>query len=90
VAYPGILFGGVQQIQLKTQGRVNGDQGAVAHWSGDPLTLQMSETRIHISLLRMYFHGNGNSAQLYQNCGISGGLTPPPPNHPPRYTTDLQ
>jgi hypothetical protein len=30
VVYPGILFGGVQQIQLKTRGRENGDLGAVA------------------------------------------------------------
>jgi len=30
VAYPGILFGGVQQIKLKTEDRENGDLGAVA------------------------------------------------------------
>jgi len=33
VAYPGILFGGggeVQQIQLRTEDRENGDHGAVA------------------------------------------------------------
>ena len=33
VAYPGILLvggGGVQQIQLRTEGRENGDLGAVA------------------------------------------------------------
>jgi len=34
VAYPGILFGegegAVQQIQLRTEGRENGDLGAVA------------------------------------------------------------
>jgi hypothetical protein len=32
VAYPGILFGGggVQQIQLRTEDRQNGDLGAVA------------------------------------------------------------
>ena len=33
VAYPGILFGGeadVQQIQLRTENRENGDLGAVA------------------------------------------------------------
>ena len=31
VAYPGIFFGGgVQQIQLRTGGRENGDLGAVA------------------------------------------------------------
>jgi len=31
MAYPGILFGGVQQIQLGTEGR---DLGAVAPYSG--------------------------------------------------------
>jgi hypothetical protein len=30
VAYPGILFGGVQQIQLRTEGRENGNLGTVA------------------------------------------------------------
>jgi hypothetical protein len=33
VAYPGIFFGvwvGVQQIQLRTEGKENGDLGAVA------------------------------------------------------------
>jgi hypothetical protein len=30
VAYPGILFGGVQQILLSTEGRENGEWGAVA------------------------------------------------------------
>ena len=29
VAYQGILFGGVQQIQLRTEDRENGDLGAV-------------------------------------------------------------
>jgi len=32
VAYPGILFGGVQQIQLRTEDRENGDLGG-----GSPL-----------------------------------------------------
>jgi hypothetical protein len=30
VAYPGIFFRGVQQIQLRAEGRENGDLGAVA------------------------------------------------------------
>jgi len=30
VAYPGIFFGGVQQIQLRTEDREDGDLGAVA------------------------------------------------------------
>jgi hypothetical protein len=34
VAYPGFFFwAGVQQIQLRTEGRENGDLGAVAPWS---------------------------------------------------------
>jgi hypothetical protein len=41
VAYPGILFGGGgQQIQLRTEGRDNGDVGAVAPLSEVPLNLQ--------------------------------------------------
>ena len=30
VAYPGIFFGGVQQIQLRTEDREDGDLGVVA------------------------------------------------------------
>jgi len=30
VAYPGIFFRGVQEIQLRTEDRQNGDVGAVA------------------------------------------------------------
>ena len=39
VAYPGILFGGegVQQIQLRTVDRENGELGAVASYSGLPI-----------------------------------------------------
>jgi hypothetical protein len=53
VAYPGIFWGvGVQQIQLRTDGRENGDLGALAPYSGVPLSLQISETRILIRLVR--------------------------------------
>jgi len=34
VAYPGFFSGGVQQIQLRTEDRENGDLGAVAPYSG--------------------------------------------------------
>jgi hypothetical protein len=37
VVYPGFFFflgGGVQQIQLRSEDRENGDLGAVATWSG--------------------------------------------------------
>ena len=30
VAYPGVLFAGVQQIHLRTEDRENGDLGVVA------------------------------------------------------------
>jgi hypothetical protein len=40
------------------QGRENGDLGAVAPWSGVPFNLQMSETRVLIRFLRMYFLQN--------------------------------
>jgi hypothetical protein len=49
---------GGQQIQLRTEGRENGNLGAVAPWSVVPLNLQMSETRILIRLLWMYFPWN--------------------------------
>jgi hypothetical protein len=39
VAYAGILFGGVQQIHLRIEGRENGDLGAVAPESGVPLNM---------------------------------------------------
>jgi hypothetical protein len=59
--------GGVQQIQLRTDGRENVYLGAVAPYSGVPLNLQMGETRILIRLLRMYFPQNWEFAQLCQN-----------------------
>jgi hypothetical protein len=47
--------------------------------------LQMSEPRILIRLLRMYFPRNWEFAQLCQNFGISGVFEPPPPvRHWPR------
>jgi hypothetical protein len=53
---PGIfLRRGVQQIQLRTEGRENRELEAVAPQSGVPLNLQMSETRILIRLLWMCF-----------------------------------
>jgi hypothetical protein len=71
VAYPGIFFlEGVQQIQLRTQGRENRDLGAVAPYSGVLPNFKTTENRILISFI---FHGTGNSVQLYPNFGISGG-----------------
>jgi hypothetical protein len=78
---PGIFSGGVeQQIQLRIDGRENGDLGVVAPYSGVPLNLQMNETRILISLLRMYIPRNwefGSAlAKLLNFGGGGGGLTP--------------
>jgi hypothetical protein len=85
VAYPGIFFrGGVQQIQLRTEGRENWDLGAVAPLLGVPLNLQMSEPRFLIGLLRMYFLWNREiSSALSKLRNFGGGFEPP---NPPRYT----
>jgi hypothetical protein len=64
------LGGGVQKIQSRTEGRENGDLGAVTPWSGVQLNLQMSETRILIRLLRIYFP---------HITEFRGGFNPPPP-----------
>jgi hypothetical protein len=88
VTYPGILFGGGgQQIQLRTVDRENEDLGAVTPWSGVPLNLQMSETRILIRLLRMYFPQKlefGSALSKLRNFG--GGGEGEHPN-PPRYAS---
>jgi hypothetical protein len=94
VAYPGIFFGaggfrqeffrggGVQQIQLRTEGRENGDLGAIAPQSGVPLNLQMSEPRILIRLLRIYFPWTSefSSASEFRGGGV---WTPKPPRSTP-------
>jgi hypothetical protein len=63
VSYPGGLHqeffsGEVQQIQLRIEGRENGDLGAVASKSEVPLNLQVNETHILIRLLRMFIPCN--------------------------------
>jgi hypothetical protein len=68
-------------------GRENGNLGAVTAQSGVPLNLQMSETRILIRLLWMYFPRNwefGSASSKLRNFGGSGGgvLTPPPSGTP--------
>jgi hypothetical protein len=70
---------GVQQIQLRTEGREKGDLGALAPYSGVLLNLQMSEPRILIRLLGMYFPLNrefGSALSKLRNFGW-GGLNPP-------------
>jgi hypothetical protein len=74
VAYPGVFWwrGEVQQIQLRTEGGQNGDLGAAAPWSGVPLNLEMSESRIVIRLLRMYLPWNwefGSALSKLRNFG---------------------
>ena len=53
---------------------------------GHRVTTQLQLT--NIPKYQSIFYGNGNSAQLCQNFGISGvgGLNTP---NPPRYTTDV-
>jgi hypothetical protein len=75
---PGIFFEGVQQIQLRIEGRENGDLGAVAPLAGVPLNLQMSETRILIRLLRMYIPRNREfSSALAKLRNFGGGPQTP-------------
>jgi hypothetical protein len=74
--------GGVQQIQLRTEGRENGYMGAEAPYSGVALNLQMSQTRILIRLLGMYFPRNrefGLVLSKLRNFGGRGCLTPQAP-----------
>jgi hypothetical protein len=85
VAYPGIFcFGGIQQVHLRAEGRENVDLGAVASYSGIPLNLQMSETRILIRLLWMYFPRNREfcSALSKLRNFVEGGVHPTPHPHP--------
>jgi hypothetical protein len=76
--------GGVQQIQLRIEGRENGDLGAVASYSGVPLNLQINETHILIRLLRMYMPRNwkfGLALAKVRIFGGGGGVETP--QHPP-------
>jgi hypothetical protein len=79
--------GRVQQIQLRTEGRENGNLGTEAPYSRVPLNLQMSEPRILIRLLRMYFPQNweiGSTLTKFRNFRVGGVESP---NQPPRYST---
>jgi hypothetical protein len=79
VAYPGFFRGGGgQQIQLMIECRENGGLSAVAPLSGVPLNLQMSETRILIRLLRVYFPRISEFGSASEFRG-GGGWTPKPP-----------
>jgi hypothetical protein len=95
VAYPGIFFGGggggytrnffvggcstnsVEDRGQRERGSVGGSP-----YSGIPLNLQMSETRILIRLLGMYFPRNwefGSALSTLRNLGGGGVWTPKPP-----------
>jgi hypothetical protein len=83
--YTSFFWGGAggQQIQLRIEGRENGDLGVVAPKSMVPLNLQMNETHILIRLLRMYIPRKwdyGSALAKLRNFG--GGGLQPPPNHP--------
>jgi hypothetical protein len=72
---------GVQQIQLKTEGREDGDRGELARWSGVPLNLQMNETCVVIMLLWMCIPWNrefGTALSKRQDFKGGGGIEPHP------------
>jgi hypothetical protein len=81
--------GGVQQNQLRTEGRENGDLRAVAHWSGVPLNLQMSETHNLMRLLGTYVPRKSefrSGLSKLRNFKWGGGLEPP---NLPWYANDI-
>jgi hypothetical protein len=78
VAYPGIFFrwmggGGCQQIQLKTEGRENGDLRALTPSQGLHTICKWVKPVFWLGCCRCIFHGTGNSAQLCETFCISGG-----------------
>jgi hypothetical protein len=68
-----------QKIQLRIEGRENGDLRAVATLSGVPLNLQMSETHILIRLLRVYISRNWEFGLALVKLRNFGGEPPTPP-----------
>jgi hypothetical protein len=80
VAYSGFFSGGgeVQQIQLTIEGRENGDLGTVAPSQWFHSICKSMKPIFWLGCYGCKFHGTGNSAQLWQNFGISrGGLKLP-------------
>jgi hypothetical protein len=61
---------------MRTEGRENGDLGLVTPQSGVPLNLQMSETRILIRMLRIYFP---RISEFGSASEFRGGVEPPQP-----------
>jgi hypothetical protein len=58
VAYSVFFFRGGSKNSVEDRGQRERGLGTVAPWSGVPLYLEMSETRIIIRLLRIYFPRN--------------------------------
>jgi hypothetical protein len=77
------FFHGVQQIQLRTEGRENGDLEAVAPSQGFHSICKWVKSAFWLCCYGCIFHGTENSAQLCQNFGIWGGGVLNPPNSPP-------
>jgi hypothetical protein len=73
---------GVQQIQLRTEGRQNGDLGAVAPSQGFHSICKWVKSVFLLDCYGCIFHGNGYSAQLCQNFRIWMGVEPLPPGTP--------
>jgi hypothetical protein len=72
--------GGGPTNSVEERGQREQGLGALAPQSGVPLYLQMSETRILIRLLQMYFPRNWEFCSALSKVGISGlggGFEPP-------------
>jgi hypothetical protein len=72
--------GGVQQIQFRTEGRENGDLGAVAPSQGFRSICKWVKPIFLLGCYGCIFHGTGNSVWLCQNFGISRGVWTPQPH----------
>jgi hypothetical protein len=72
---PGNFFwgGGVQQIQLRTEGRENSDLGVVATSQGFCSICKWVKPVFLLGCYRCIFHRTWNSAQLCQNFRIFFG-----------------
>jgi hypothetical protein len=65
---------------LRTEGRENGDLGAVAPSQGFNSICKWMKPIFLLGCYGCIFHGTGNSVQPCQNFGISGGGGWAPPN----------
>jgi hypothetical protein len=84
--------GGGSTNSVEDRGQRERGSGGGSPWSGVPLNLQMSETRILIRLLRVYFPRNwefGSVLSKLRNFGWGGLNTPTPPHGTPPCSTVL-